>query len=316
MTEKISEKLRPLGRGLEALMGPITSPTGTSPLPTGSRQHIPGQSADGRVRINAHEVPLDSISANPHQARTTWNKEKLSELTQSIDTNGLVQPVLLRKAPTGYQLIAGERRFRAYQQLGKRTIPALIRDATEEQMFELSLVENIHRSDLNPVERAKAYRSYISQFELTQTEAANRLGEDRSVLSNLLRILELPIDLQQLLAGGQLSMGHAKAILALPTEELRRKLANRALAGRLSVRDVESLVRSTLDGQTSPAATPPPKAPHIQELEGRLASHLGTRVSINTRKDGHRGKLVIEFKSLDELCHLLEMMGVQSEQEL
>ncbi len=316
MTEKISSKPRPLGRGLEALMGPITGTTGISPLATESRQHIPGQSTDGHVRNIAHEVPLESISANPYQARTTWNEEKLSELAQSIDANGLVQPVVLRKTPTGYQLIAGERRFRAYQKLGKTAIPALVRDATEEQMFELSLVENIHRSDLNPVEKAKAYRSYISQFELTQTEAANRLGEERSVVSNLLRILELPVDLQELLVGGQLSMGHAKAILALPTEELRRKLANRALAGRLSVREVESLVRSTLDGQTSPSKPPPPKAPHIQELEGRLASHLGTPVSIKVRKGGHRGKLVIEFKSLDEFDHLLQMMGVQSEQEL
>ena len=316
MPEKISGKPRPLGRGLEALMGPISNTTGASPLATGDPKRIPGQSVEGRVGTVAHEVPLESISANPYQARTTWNEEKLSELAQSIDATGLVQPVVLRKTPTGYQLIAGERRFRAYQKLGKRAIPALVRDVTEEQMFELSLVENIHRSDLNPIERAKAYRNYIKQFELTQTEAANRLGEDRSVLSNLLRILELPVDLQQLLAGGQLSMGHAKAILALPTEELRRKLANRALAGRLTVRDVESLVRATLDGQTSPAATAPPKAPHVQELEDRLASHLGTRVSIKTRKGGQRGRLVIDFKSLDEFDHLLKMMGVQTEQEL
>ena len=316
MTEKISAKPRHLGRGLEALMGPMTSPSGSFTLASDGHQDGSTQSGDNQIRSTAFEVPLESISPNPHQARTTWNEEKLSELAQSIDANGLVQPIVLRKTPTGYQLIAGERRFRAYQKLGKRTIPALVREATEEQMFELSLVENIHRSDLNPVERAKAYRSYITQFELTQTEAANRLGEDRSVLSNLLRILELPIDLQQLLAGGQLSMGHAKAILALPTEQLRRRLANRALAGRLSVRDVESMVRATLEGETSPAATPPPQAPHIQELEAKLSSHLGTRVSIKTRKWGHRGKLVIEFQSLDEFDHLLEMMGVQSQQEL
>jgi len=297
-------------------MSPIKQTTGSLTPVGGGLNIAPAQPENNERKNLAHDLPLESISANPYQARTHWNEAKLNELAQSIEANDLVQPIVVKKTPTGFQLIAGERRFRACQRLGRKTIPALIRDVTEEQMFELSLVENIHRSDLNALERAKAYRSYIRKFEITQTEAASRLGEDRSVLSNYLRLLELPVDLQKLLAGGLLSMGHAKAILALPTDELRRKLANRALAGRLSVRDVEALVRKTIAEEDAPVKAPPSQAPHIRELEGRVANHLGTPVSIKARKGGQRGKMTIEFKSLDEFDHLLKMMGVKIEEEL
>ncbi len=174
------------------------------------------------------DLPLASISANPYQARTVWNDQDLTELADSIKANGILQPILVRRFQGGYQLIAGERRFRAAQMAGLTKVPALVREVTDEQLFEWSLVENIHRRDLNAIERAKAYQRYLGAFSLTQVEAANRLGEDRSVIANYLRLLDLPDEIRQMLVDGRLTMGHARAILSLPTDELRRKLANRA----------------------------------------------------------------------------------------
>jgi ParB family chromosome partitioning protein len=189
-------------------------------------------------------------------------------------------------------------------------IPALVREVTEEQLFEWSLVENIHRRDLNAIERAKAYQRYLNAFSLTQAEAAERLGEDRSVIANYLRLLDLPEDIRTMLIDGRLSMGHARAILGLPTDELRRKLANRAMAGRLSVRDVERLVRKHLADSPAQKATARPKSMHILDLEDRLKRQLGTRVAIQTARNGQRGRIVIEFDSIDDFSRIAETLGL------
>ena len=249
-------------------------------------------------------------------AVTVWNEEELDELAESVKANGIIQPIVVRPAGTGYQLIAGERRFRAAKLASLPAVPALVRQATDEQLHEWSLVENIHRVDLNPIERAKAYRDYLSTFSLTQAEAAERLGEGRSVIANYLRLLDLPNEIKEMLSGHQLSMGHARAILALPTDELRRKLANRAMAGRLSVREVERIVRKYLAGTNQTPAAPRSKAPHILDLENKLASQLGTKVSIDTRKNGQRGRIVIEFYSLDEFDGMMERLGLVCEEDV
>jgi ParB family chromosome partitioning protein len=197
-----------------------------------------------------------------------------------------------------------------------KTIPALVRHATDEQLHEWALVENIQRVDLNPIERAKAYHDYISAFSLTQAEAAERLGEERSVLANYIRLLDLPNEIKQMLSDGRLSMGHARAILALPTDELRRKLANRAMAGRLSVREVERLVRKYLAGSGQVKTTVRTKPAHIVDIENKLSSQLGTKVIIETRKSGHRGKIIIEFYSLDEFDGILERIGLACGEEI
>ena len=257
------------------------------------------------------DIPLEAIAPNPYQARRHWDQDKLTELANSIKTNGLVQPVLVRKVDGGYQLIAGERRFRACQLLGKTTIPAIVRHSSDLQQLEWSLVENIHRDDLNPIDRAKAYQAYLATFGLTQTEAAGRLGEDRSVVSNYLRLLDLPMELQVMLVEGNLSMGHARAILALPTDELRRKLANRAMAGRLSVRDVERQVRRYLnEAEPTPHS---PRAPHIAEMEAKIGVALGTKARIDLRRNGRQGKLTIDFRSLEDFDRILDRLGVSSE---
>ena len=207
-------------------------------------------------------------------------------------------------------MIAGERRFRASKLAGLKTIPALIRQATDEQLLELALVENIHRSNLNPIERAKAYQNYIDTFSLTQEQAAERLGENRSVVANHIRLLGLPEEVKQMLVDGQLSMGHARAILALPTDDLRRKLANRAMAGRRSVREVERLIQKFLLAGRKKEKEAKPKPTHILDLENKLTDQLGTKVAIETRKGGQRGKIVIEFYSLDEFDRIAEQIGL------
>ncbi len=313
---KTKEKQRHLGRGLESLLGPIIS------MGTGDDQMLSNSSLssnfppDKDLHRSLRDIDLDAISPNPYQARSAWDEQELADLAESIRANGVVQPIVVRPADSGYQLIAGERRFRAAKLASLSQIPAIVRRASDEEMLELALVENIHRIDLNPIERAKAYRNYLSSFSLTQAEAAQRLGEDRSVLANYLRLLELPEEIKQMVSRRELTMGHARAILALPTDELRRKLANRAMAGRLSVREVERLVRKHLTGSDQAKRIERPKPAHIFDLESKLSKQLGTKVSIETRKGGQRGKIIIEFYSLDEFDRIAESIGLASLEEV
>ncbi|MHC4368287.1 MAG: ParB/RepB/Spo0J family partition protein [Planctomycetota bacterium] len=316
MAEKKREKPRHLGRGLQSLLGPITAIVSEAPKVPDSPHMESKFPPDKELQDSLRIISVDDITPNPYQARAVWNEEELAELTESIKANGVIQPVVVRPSGRGYELIAGERRLRATKLASLKEIPALIRQATDEQLHEWALVENIHRVDLNPVERAKAYREYLNCFSLTQAEAAERLGEGRSVVANYLRLLDLPQEIKQMLVDGQLSMGHARAILALPTDELRRKLANRAMAGRLSVREVERLVRKYLAGTGQSPATVRSKPAHIVDLENKLASELSTKVSIETRKNGQRGKIVIEFYSLDEFDGITERLGLQCSEQL
>jgi ParB family chromosome partitioning protein len=316
MPEKKREKAKHLGRGLQSLIRPIIHTSEQEKHFLASPESESNFPPDNALHDSLRELSIGSISPNPYQARTVWNQEDLAELADSVKANGIIQPIIVRPAGTGYQLIAGERRFRAAKLASLTTIPALVRRATDEQLHEWALVENIHRVDLNPIERAKAYQDYLSTFSLTQAEAAQRLGEGRSVIANYLRLLDLPQEIRGMLTEGQLSMGHARAILALPTDELRRKLANRAMAGRLSVREVERLVRRYLAGTSQPPAMPRSKSPHILDLENKLAGQLNTKVSIDTRKNGQRGRIVIEFYSLDEFDGILERLGLVCEEDV
>jgi ParB family chromosome partitioning protein len=321
MTDKKREKPKHLGRGLASLLGPITltaneenqmlSNVAVTAAPTAN--NFP---PDKDLRNSLQEISIDAILPNPYQPRTVWDQQELADLAESIRANGLVQPIIVRPAGVGFELIAGERRLRAGQLASLTTIPALVREASDEQMLEWSLIENIHRANLNPIERAKAYQNYLSTFSLTQAEAAERLGENRSVIANYLRLLDLPDEVRQMLVEGQLTMGHARAILSLPTDELRRKLANRAMAGRLSVREVEKLVRNYLVGTGQARTTARSKPAHILELESELGRHLGTRVAIETRKNGQKGKIIIEFNSLDEFDRITERIGLASMEQV
>ena len=310
MTDRKKERPRHLGRGLQSLLGPIIAHAEEADAMFSGPAVVPNFPPDKELRDSLQEISLEAISPNPYQARTVWNEQELAELAASVKANGVIQPIIVRPAGAGYQLIAGERRFRAARLASLTTIPAMVRRASDEQLHEWALVENIHRVDLNPMERAKAYQDYLGAFSLTQAEAAERLGEGRSVIANYLRLLDLPQEIKDMLDGGQLTMGHARAILALPTDELRRKLANRAMAGRLSVREVERLVRRYLAGTAQPKPEGRMKPPHVLDIEKKLASQLGTKVSIETRKNGQRGRIIIEFYSLDEFDGMMERLGL------
>ncbi|MBW8035339.1 MAG: ParB/RepB/Spo0J family partition protein [Planctomycetes bacterium] len=302
-----------LGKGLEALLGPMTAMPKTSEqtaVPLNAPNARPGNDPGQLVEM----IPVRSIQPNPYQPRTTWNAEDLADLAESIRINGVIQPIIVRQVGLHYQVIAGERRLRASKQADKEKIPALIRKANDKEMLELALVENIHRANLNPIERALAYQNFISTFSLTQSDAAKRLGENRSVVANHLRLLDLPKEVKTMLIESQLSMGHARAILSLPTDDLRRKLANRALAGRLSVRSVERLVKLQLNPKPEKTKQKE-KSPHIVDLEYRLQQALSTKVRIDTNRTGQRGRIVIDFYSLDEFDKLTEQMGLKKSEE-
>ena len=313
---KIKEKTKHLGRGLQSLLGPIMPELDEAAEILSAPAAVSNFPPDKELRDSLKELRIDDISPNPYQTRTVWNEQELADLAESIRANGVIQPIIVRPSGTRYQLIAGERRLRAAQLASLTTIPALIRPASDKQLLEWALVENIHRVDLNPIERAKAYQDYLSTFSLTQAQAAERLGEDRSVIANYLRLLDLPQEIKQMLSEGQLTMGHARAILSLPTDELRRKLANRALAGRLSVREVERMVRRYLTGTSQPKTTVRSKPPHILDLERKLSSQLATKVNIETRKNGQRGRIIIEFYSIDEFDSITERIGLACVEEV
>lgn len=333
MTNQKKERPKHLGRGLAALLNPIMLENqAVSDLPAGglpvtmadtaigaAAAALPALPPDHELHNALRQLPLEAISANPYQPRTEWDQQQLAELAESIKANGVIQPIIVRPTVGGqYQIIAGERRFRASQLVGIKMVPAVVREATDAQMLEIALVENIHRTNLNAIERAKAYQNYLRTFNLNQVEAAARLGEDRSVVSNYLRLLDLPEDVRKMIITGDLTMGHARAILAVPTDELRRKLANRAMAGRLSVREVERLVKkfavtaienSTLQKEIK-------KAPNIVDLENRLRRELGTKVEILAKRNGQRGKIVIEFYCLDDFERILQRVGVENLEEV
>lgn len=307
-----------LGRGLEALLSasipmPAASRTiGQTPHDNQPNDDTPfNPPPDPILKNKPAELSIDKIRPNPYQPRIVWNEQELNDLAQSIKQNGLIQPIVVRPVGGFYEIIAGERRYRAAILAGLTSIPAVVRMATDEEMLELALIENIHRANLNPIERAKAYQTYLQSFSLSQTEAAQKLGEDRSVISNYLRLLDLPQDLQVMLAEEKLSMGHMRAILALPNDELRRKIANRALAGRLSVREVERLVRRALDVQSQTVTEKKQKESYILDLERQLQEILGTKVQIEPKKKGQRGRIIIDYYSLDDFERLTEKMGLK-----
>ena len=294
----MSAQKKRLGRGLDSLL----SNTRLAELErvTEAVEVRPAGQVGSRGDLIS-EIELDRIQRNPHQPRQQWDQQALYELAESIKSNGLVQPILVRPMGQGYQLIAGERRLRAGQLAGMTKLPAIVRDATEEQMLEWALVENIHRSDLNALERARAYGHYIRTFSLTQDEAAERLGEDRSTVANYLRLLELSGEVREMLADGRLSMGHARALLGIREGARREELARMTVARRLSVRDLEKLVKAKQEPASEMGGKTEARNAHIVELEDELRGALGTKVTIKTvGKRAKRGRIIIEFYSLDD----------------
>jgi ParB family chromosome partitioning protein len=295
---KASENPRKaLGRGLNALISTRTAPRPDSPTPQPATAPAPSETVS-RLRV-------DFIDANPLQPRTVFNADKLQELADSIRANGIIQPLVVRPRGERYQLIAGERRWRASKIAGLVEVPAVIQDVDDERLLEITLVENIQREDLNPIEIAHAFDRLARDLKLSHEDIAHRTGKDRTTITNTLRLLKLPGDLQQLLAEHRLSMGHARAILGLPTEELQRQVAEKATSQGLSVRQVERLVQrmTTTRDPKSPDQVDPNVKAAIQELE-RV---LGTRVRI-AGKPEQRGRIEIDYYSAEDLDRIYSII--------
>jgi ParB family chromosome partitioning protein len=272
---------------------------------------IPAEAVGDRTSALA-ELPLGSIEPNRHQPRSHFDEELLSSLAASIRELGVLQPILVRPVDDDrYELIAGERRWRAARRAGLQTIPALVRDVEERSSLEQALVENLHRQDLNPLEEAAAYQQLIDDFGLTHDEVAARVGKSRAAISNTLRLFQLPPSIQRMVMEGTLSAGHARALLGTPDRAFQESLARRAVAEQLSVRAVEDAVRArnelgaSVGGAVNaqpPATKPPPSTERpaaIVELEHLLSEHLQTRVRIDL--GGGNGRVVVEFADLDDL---------------
>jgi len=289
MTETAAGRRR-LGRGLEALLGPTRE--------------------EAEREGSLVELPIQDIRPNPFQPRKTVDPAALEELVSSIKQAGLLQPIVVRRAngASTYELIAGERRLRACQQLGWERIPAVQRDADDRTLLTLALIENLQRDDLSPVDEARGYERLIAEFKLAQQDVADAVGRDRSTVANALRLLKLPEVVLQMLHEGQLSVGHARALLALEDPGIVTNLAREAVAQGLSVREVEDRVR----GGRAPERRPRMKrgvgaAPEVRRVEDALRRRLGTDVRVSLRAKG-KGQIHVSFYSNDDLARLLELM--------
>ncbi|HEX7166501.1 MAG TPA: ParB/RepB/Spo0J family partition protein [Acidimicrobiales bacterium] len=261
------------------------------------------------------EIPVGSIVANNYQPRRHFDEEALASLTASVRELGVLQPILVRPAQDGtYELIAGERRWRAAKRAGLQSVPAIVRDASDVASLEQALVENLHRQDLNALEEAAAYQQLIEDFHLTHDEVAARVGKSRSAVSNALRLFQLPPTIQRMVAEAELSAGHARALLGTPDRGFQESLARRAIADSLSVRDVEDAVRqrNELAGQLGSASSARPpsgkqlRPPGLLELEDLLATYLNTRVKVEM--GSKKGRIVIDFATLEDLERIYRAM--------
>src|SRR5215213_10410971 len=258
------------------------------------------------------EVDLDSIVPGPMQPRTHFDDASLESLADSIRTHGIVQPLLVRRRESGYELIAGERRWRAAKLAGLSRVPVVVKEVPDEGLLEIALIENIQRENLNPIEEAQAYKKLIETVGLTQEALALRVGRDRSYITNYLRLLRLPDDLQQLVKEGRLSTGHARTLLAVNHMDLQRRLARQIIDGGLSVRATEQLVQKASEEKPARRSAPQAVDPNIKAAETKLRRALGTQVKILQAADG-RGRVEIGFfntQDLDRIYNLLMPRGV------
>jgi ParB family chromosome partitioning protein len=293
------DKRKALGRGLDTLLPAARGIQASTPAATGA----PQQPAADTVR----DIPVGLIDRNPYQTRTQFDEAALNELAESIQVSGVIQPVTVRNHAGRYQLITGERRWLASQRAGKPTVPAIVRQVSNEQAMEITIIENLQREDLNAVEQARAFERLAREFGLTQEQMAQRTGKDRSSVSNFLRLLKLPPDVLTLVESNKLSFGHAKALMALDSPEAMLRLATRALQLSLSVRQLESAAYNHMHPEPALRKPEPVADPNVREAEQQLQRTLGLRVQI---LDKHgKGKIILEYKSLEDFDRVLEMLG-------
>ncbi len=289
-----------LGRGLDSLIPGSAGPS-EAPPPTGA---------------GLTELAVGDIDPNPHQPRSHFDEETLASLAASVRELGVLQPILVRPVGERYELIAGERRWRAARRAGLALIPAVVRTIDDSTSLEQAVVENLHRQDLNPLEEAGAYQQLIEDFGLTQEDVARRVGRSRSAVANILRLFQLPPSVQRMVRDGQLSAGHARALLGSPDRAYQEALARRCVERSLTVRDVEEAVRARQAGSAPTPASPPEpgqtRPPGLLELEGLLSDRLDTRVSVSM--GAKRGKVVIDFATVEDLERIYRILTDPSAQ--
>jgi len=283
-----------LGKGIESLLGPRT-------------QAVPVPISTGKPL----EIALDRIERNPNQTRTAFDEAKLAELAQSITATGVVQPVVVRELPGGrYQLIMGERRWRASQAAGKATIPAIVRQVSDEQAMEMTIVENLQRADLNPMEQARAFERLSREFKMTQEQMATRTGKDRASVSNFIRLLKLPVSIQGLVESGQLSFGHGRALLALESPEQMAAAASKVIVLAMSVRQTETFVQGLINPEAKAKkekAVIEPQDPNVREARDLIQRRLGLKVRIEDKSG--KGRVIIEYSGIEDFDSILSALG-------
>jgi ParB family chromosome partitioning protein len=331
-----------LGRGLSSL---IHGPAEAISADDQSYKHVTGlppvvppsppptlQAQQAAVPSRPEEIRIDDIAPNPYQPRRQFREEELSDLTSSIAAQGILQPLIVARATDGggvvggvgvvgekpFVLIAGERRLRAARQAGLAAVPCIVRQASPQQMIEWALVENIQRADLNPLERAEAYKEYIDRFNLTQVQAGERLGQPRTTVANYLRIIELHPDVKQWLAEGTLSFGHAKLLASLNGNLPKQlRLARKVAKTGLSVRQLEAILALSSDRPIGSIVTGTArgagKPPYLRDLEDRLSQKLGTRVLIQPGRAKHSGRIAIDYYSLEDFDRISAILGLEAE---
>jgi ParB family transcriptional regulator, chromosome partitioning protein len=292
-------KRRALGKGLESLL-----PARPAPAP-------PAPATPVESNGKPLDIPLDNIERNPWQTRTHFDEAKLQELAQSIVVSGIVQPILVRPLSGGkYQLIAGERRLLASRKAQKTTIPAIVRQVADEQVLEMTIIENLQRTDLNPMEQARAYQRLSHDFQMTQEQMAVRTGKERASVANFLRLLRLPESIQHKVESGDLSFGHARTLLALTTPELITSAAQKVMALSMSVRQTESYVQGLLNPEEKQKKNDKPEEvqdPNVREAQDRLQRTLGLKVKIEDKKG--KGRVIIEYSGLEDFDSLLTALA-------
>lgn len=307
----------PAGAGEGGFESEPTTEVGKAPV------QVPEASQSTASTGTPAEIAADKIAPNPYQPRRHFPEAELAELRESIRQQGILQPLIVSFAGAGeesdgsYVLIAGERRLRAAKEAGLETVPCIIREAGPQQMTEWALIENLQRSDLNPIERAEGYQHYIDRFSLSTAEAAERLGQPRTTVANHLRLLELCDDVRQLIAQGMLTFGHAKVLAGVGDVELQLSLARKVVAKGLSVRALEEALQEAQDaapGRERTQAKPKAKPAYVRDLEEKLTHTVGTRVAILPGRAKHTGRIVVEYYSLDDFDRIAESLGWQGDE--
>ncbi len=303
-----------LGRGLSSLLSMDVPEQAAAPIPAIPNSAAPPVAAPPAAPTaptsgSVLELKLDQVVPNPHQPRRAMNEATIMELAASIRSTGLIQPIVVRPAGDRFELIAGERRWRAARAAGLETIRAIIRESSAFEQAQMALIENIQRENLNPIDRALAYKSLMTQLGLTQAELASRLGEERSSIANYLRLLDLQPAVQTMVANGELSLGHAKVLAGVSDPADQERLAKIVVSQSLSVRNLERQIQGAAASST-PARAVPAASAHYQELEKNLSRELGLRVQLRPAAKKGKGRLILHYGSLDQFDQLVNKLGV------